>query len=414
MSVLNAKILINNRLLAVLLLGFSSGLPLALTGTTLQAWFTHSHLDLMTIGALSLVGIPYTLKFLWAPIMDQYALPWLGRRRGWIVLMQSSLVIMLLIFANMDPIRNASMMGFFALLIAFLSASQDIAIDAYRTDVLTPEERGLGVSYYVFTYRIAVLLSGGLALILADYYSFKVTYEVMALFMLLSMIFTLKSPVPFEVGPPSKNIFETIAASFLDLLEREKVILILLFIVFYKIGDALALSLFTKFLLDGLGFSLTSIGLAYKIVSFFATVLGCFVGGVCLTRLTLYRALLIFGLAQAFSNLMFVALAVAGKQFFLMSLSIFVENFCSGLSTAALLAFMMSLCNHRFSASQFALLSAIASLGRVLIGPVAAMIVQNFGWIQFYILSFVICFPGLLLLIFLKDRVLYHVQAAAD
>lgn len=408
------SLLINTRLLAVLCLGFSSGLPLALTGSTLQAWFTEAHINLVTIGALSLLGIPYTLKFLWAPLMDQYGFPRLGKRCGWILAMQAALVISLLLLANMDPAHQAAKMGVVALVIAFFAASQDIAYDAYRTDVLAENERGLGSAYTVFAYRVAVLLSGGLALVFADYLGWKMTYEIMAGLVLLSMLATYKAPRPLELAPASNTVLSTAIDSLKDLLQREKVVFLLLFIIFYKFGDALALTLMTNFLLKGLGFSLTEVGLAYKTVSFIATILGAFAGGVILTRWNLYRALLVFGVAQAFSNLLFALLALVGKHFTLMAVSIFIENFCSGLSTAALLAFMMSLCNHRYTAGQFALLSAFASLGRVFLGPLAGVMVANIGWVQFYVWSFVLCFPGIFFLVLLKDRVLSHAHVIAD
>lgn len=413
MQIKSPNILINGRLLAVLCLGFSSGLPLALTGSTLQAWFTEAHINLVTIGALSLLGIPYTFKFLWAPLMDQYGFPKLGKRRGWIIAMQLGLVVTLLVLAHMDPSREAMQMGVVALFIAFFSASQDIAFDAYRTDVLPAKERGLGSAYMVFSYRVAMLIAGGLALVFADYLGWKTTYEIMAGLILLSMLATYKAPRPEELAPAA-NVFATALASFKDLLQRDKIVWLLLFILFYKFGDALALTLMTNFLLKGLGFSLTEVGLAYKTVSFIATILGALVGGVILTRWNLYKALLVFGLAQAFSNLMFAVLAIVGKHFMLMTASIFIENFCSGLSTAALLAFMMSLCNHHYTAGQFALLSAFASTGRVFLGPIAGVMVESVGWVQFYVWSFLLCFPGIFFLMLLKDRVLNHAHVIAD
>lgn len=407
-------LLINNRLLAVLCLGFASGLPLALTASTLQAWFTEAHINLVTIGALSLLGIPYTLKFLWAPIMDQYGLSRFGKRRGWILLTQLGLAILLFVLAQMDPSVDVSTMGMVALLIAFFSASQDIAVDAYRTDVLEPTERGLGAAYYIFAYRIALLIAGGLGLVMADYVGWKITYEFMAVLMLLSMLPAYFAPQAVEMAPASHNIFNTIRSALSDLLSREKIILLLLLIIFYKFGDALALSLMTNFLLHGLGFSLTEVGLAYKVVSFVATILGAFVGGLFLTRWSIYRALLWFGLAQAFSNLMFMVLALVGKDFLLMASSIFIENFCSGLSTAALMAFLMSLCNHRYTASQYALLSAIASLGRVFLGPLAGWMVENMGWVPFYAWSFVLCFPGIVFLVLLREKVASYATATAE
>jgi len=409
-----AKMLTSTRLLAILFLGFSSGLPLALTNSTLQAWFTEAHIDLVTIGALSLVGIPYTLKFLWAPLMDHYSFPKIGKRRGWILLAQAGVVISLLVLANMDPSTQAARMAVVALVVAFFSASQDISITAYQTDILLTEERGLGAAYYIFAWRMAAIVSGGLALIFADYIGWKITYELMALLIAVTMMTTYFSPCSVEPDIHSANIVQTISAAIGNFLQRDKILPILLFIMFYKIGDALALQLMTNFLLRGLGFSLSEVGLAFKAFGSLATILGVFVGGVFLTRWNIFRALLVFGLAQAFSNLMFVLLAVAGKNFALMTASIFVENFCTGMSTAALLAFMMSLCDHRYTASQFAILSTFASLGRVFLGPVAGIMVENMGWIQFYIWSFVACFPGITLLLILKNRVLSYAQVPAN
>lgn len=409
-----SKLLVNSRLLAILAFGFASGLPLSLTGATLQAWFTEANVNLKTIGVLSLLGIPYTLKFLWAPLMDHYGFSRLGKRKSWILLTQLMLAVMLFVLSQMNPAVQASGMGVAALAVAFLSASQDISINAYTTDVLSSDERGLGAAYTVFAYRVALLVSGGLALIYADYFGWEKTYESMAVLMLLAMVPAYFSPRPQETASTAKNIYQTTRLALMDLLSRDKMLLLLLFIVFYKFGDALALSLITNFLLHGLGFSLTEVGLAYKIVSFVAMVLGGFAGGIMMTRWNIYRALLTFGLAQAFSNLTFAVLAYTGKSFLLMSASVFIENFCSGLSTAALLAFMMSLCDRRFTASQFALLSAVASVGRVFLGPLAALMVENLGWVQFYVWSFVLCFPGILLLALLKDEVRFHAQAAVE
>lgn len=408
------KLFLNTRLLAVLLLGFSSGLPLALTSSTLQAWFTEAHINLVTIGALSLLGIPYTLKFFWAPLMDHYRFKYLDKRRGWILITQLALVITLLVLAQMDPSHQAATMAMMALAIAFFSASQDIAIDAYRTDILHAEERGLGSAYFIFAYRIAALLSGGLALVCADYLGWKITYEIMAILILLAMIPTFKSPSALEYQSSSQHVVYAIFASLKDLWQREQISLLFAFIVFYKLGDALALSLMTNFLLHGLGFSLTEVGVAYKLVSFIATVLGAFISGLMLTRWNIYRALLVFGLAQAVSNLMFVGLALIGKQFSFMALAIFIENFCSGMSTAAFVAFLMSLCNHRYTAGQYALLSAIASLGRVFLGPLAGWFVANWGWVDFYFLTFLLSFPGLIFLFLLKEKVLLNASTVSE
>lgn len=402
----------NPRLLAVLLLGFSSGLPLALTASTLQAWFTSANVDLATIGALSLIGIPYTMKFLWSPFLDYYQLPRLGLRKGWVMATQFGVAAALYALANMNPASQAIPMSMLALVAAFLAATQDVAIDAYRTDILTDHERGLGAAYYVFSYRLAVVASGGLAMVFADFYGWKLTYELMALLMLLVMAMTLRAPAIQHEAAAEKNVWQTMTVSLGDLLSRDNIVLLLLFVMFYKFGDALALSLMTNFLLHGLGFSLTEVGLAYKIVSFAATVLGAFIGGAILTRKNIYFGLFAFGLAQAFSNLMFVVLAVSGKNFSLMAVSIFIENFCSGLSTAAFLAFLMSICNKKYTASQYALLSAVASLARVFLGPVAAVMVAKFGWTQFFVWSFLLSFPGIFFLLLLKEKVMTYAHVA--
>ena len=402
----------NPRLMAALLLGFSSGLPLALTGSTLQAWFTDANVSLAAIGALSLIGVPYTLKFLWSPFLDYYQLPKLGMRKGWIVVTQLGVAVALYLMAHMNPQVDVLMISILALLTATLAATQDVAIDAYRTDILKDDERGLGAAYYVFTYRLAMVASGGLAMIFADYYGWKLTYELMAVLMLLLMAVTFRTPSIQHEASSEPNFWQSMRVSAKDLMRRENIVILLLFVMLYKFGDALALSLMTNFLLHGLGFTKTEVGFAYKIMSFAATILGAFVGGAILTRKSVYYGLIVFGFAQAFSNLMFVLLAAVGKSFSLMALSVFIENFCSGLSTAAFIAFLMSMCNKKYTASQYALLSAVASLGRVYLGPVAAWMVASFGWTLFFIWSFVLSFPGILLLIILKEKVMVYAHSA--
>ncbi len=402
------------RLIAVMLLGFASGLPLALTGSTLQAWMTEANVSLAAIGALSLVGIPYTLKFLWAPLLDYFRIPVLGLRRGWIMLTQACLILALVLLAGIHPEQQPGLIYSLALVIAFFSASQDVAIDAYRADVLKVDERGLGAAYSVFAYRIAMLFSGGVALIMAANLGWHTTYLIMAIVLSLTMVGTYFAPRVNEVRLANGGMLKAMMQGFWNLLQREKIVLLLLFLLLYKIGDALALQLMTNFLLHGLGFSLTEVGLAYKIVSFAATISGAFIGGLILTRLPIFNGLLFFGLLQALSNLMFVVLALYGKHFFLMASAIFIENFCSGLSTAALIAFMMSLCDHRFTATQFALLSAVTSLGRVFLGPLAAFMVMKLGWVEFYCWTVVLSFPGLLLLLFLKNEVGSYALLATD
>lgn len=409
-----SKMLINRRLIAMLFLGFSSGLPFALTGSTLQAWFTEAHINIKTIGLLSLLGIPYILKFLWAPFLDYYRFLWLGRRRGWILASQLCVAATLLFLANLNPVSQAIQMSILALAIAFFSASQDIAIDAYRTDILAPTERGLGSAYFVFAYRVAILISGGLALLSADHFGWKMTYDMMAFLILISMIPVYYSPTINEEIPTARHLFQSFSQSLQDLLQREKIIWILLFVICYRLGASLEVSLMTNFLLQGLGFSLTEVGLAYKTAGVIAAIIGSFVCGILLTRWSTFQALLWFGIIQAFSNLMFIVMTLTGKHFVFMFASLFVENFCTGMTATAFLVFLMSLCNRRFTAGQFALLSTIDSLGRIFLGPVAGLIVEDWGWVQLFIWSFILCFPGIIFLYMLKDKVFYYAQATVD
>ncbi|MCD6038912.1 MAG: hypothetical protein K0S27_312 [Gammaproteobacteria bacterium] len=400
----------DRNILAVLLLGFSSGLPLALTGSTLQAWFTQAGVNVVTIGAFSLVGLPYVWKVLWAPVLDRFIPPWWGRRRGWILITQLGLCLALFVLAHMDPHGQPLWIGGLALTIAFISASQDIAIDAYRTDILLPDERGLGAAAYIFSYRIAMLISGGLALVLADHVGWRVTYEIMAILMSLSIISTYFAPDISDSIRAPRTFGEAVVKPLLNLVKRERIIIILLFITFYKFGDAVALALMSNFLLKGIGFSLTTVGMTYKTFGLLATILGAFVGGAWLTRLNLFRALLFFGILQAFSNLMFMFLAMVGKNEIWMVTSIFIEAFCSGLGTAAFVAFLMALCDHHYTATQFACLSGASAIGRVIIGPLAGIMVLHLGWVSYFAWSFILSFPGILLLFALRGKVRLHAE----
>ena len=388
------------RLWAVFCFGLISGLPLALTGTTLQAWLTSTGVSLTQIGLLSLVGLPYLFKFLWAPLMDHFPFAMFGsRRKGWILAVQGGLVLVLVAMSSLQPLVQMKAVIVLALLAAFLSASQDISLDAYRTELLNDDERGLGAAVFVFAYRIAVLVSGGLAMILAEALGWQATYLIMAFALIVLMLPVVLAPALTTHFQSERNIGLTTLAACRNLFERDNIILLLCFIVLYKFGDALALSLMTNFLLHGLNFSLTQVGLVYKTVSFVATIGGAMIGGFILKRLDIYRGLWLFGLAQAASNGMFVWLAWVGHSLSLMAASIFIENFCSGLSTAAFFAFLMMLCERRYAATQFAVLSAFSALGRVFSGPLASAMVLYGGWVWFYSWSVLLCLPGLLLLI---------------
>lgn len=409
-----SSLVFNRRMLTVLLHGFSSGLPLAIVGSALQAWFAVSGVDIVAIGMLSLVGQPYVYKFLWAPFLDRFILPFLGKRRGWIMLAQIGLALSILWLAFLNPVENAIFIGIIALLISFLSASQDIAIDAYRTELLTPQERGVGVALYTTGYRVAMLISGGLALILADELGWQVMFSLMAGLIVCEVLVTwLLAPEPEVTNHPS-NLQQAFIEPFKNFWQRDGAITILIFIVLYKLTDVFALSLGSKFLID-LGFSLTTIGMIYKGVGLAATLLGTFCGGLLMLRISHYSALLWFGILQALSNLTFAWLALAGKSTLILACAVFAENFCGGLATIALLAFLMSLCDKRYTATQYAILSSLTAIGRVYFGPIAGVIayylhveINHANWAIFFLGSFLAAIPSLILLLYLRKKKLFE------
>ncbi len=395
----------NPRMLAMLLLGFSSGLPLALTSGTLQAWLAVAGVDIRDIGLFALVGLPYTLKFLWSPLMDRFIPPRLGRRRGWMLLTQACLALALAGMALGSPGGGLVYLALLALLVAFLSASQDIAVDAYRTDVLPPPERGLGAAVSVAAYRLAMLVSGAVALILSDQIGWRNTYLLMAGLMGVGMLASLLGPEPVIVPAPT-SLRAAVLEPFKEFSRRRAGLLILLMIVLYKLGDAFAGTLTTAFLIKDLGFTPTDVGVINKGLGLLATLFGALAGGTLMIRLGLYRALMWFGILQAVTNLGFMALALAGHSYLGMVLVIAAENLAGGMGTAAFVALLMALCNHRYSATQYALLSALAAIGRVFVGPPAGQIVAAWGWPLFFLGSFVIALPGLLLLYLLREHVI--------
>ena len=386
-------------------LGFSSGLPLALTSGTLQAWLTVAGIDIRTIGIFALVGLPYTFKFLWSPLMDRFVPPWLGRRRGWMIISQFCLMVAIGAIAAISPNELVWLLGMLAFMVAFLSASQDIAFDAYRADILRPSERGLGAALSVFGYRVAMLVSGALALITAERIGWQGTYLVMAVLMTVGMVTTFLSPEPEGVAETPKTVTSAIVDPLREFLARRAALSLLLLIVLYKLGDAFAGTLTTAFLIRGLGFSVSEVGVINKGLGLIALLLGALSGGALMVRLRMYQSLLWFGLLQAITNLGFMALAVVGKDYLGMALVVALENFAGGMGTAAFVALLMALCDHRFTATQFALLSALAAIGRVLVGPASGYLVEAIGWTDFFLLTFFSALPGLGLLWLLKHTV---------
>ena len=393
------------RVAAVCLLGFASGLPLALTGSTLQAWLTVENVDIKTIAWFSWIGIPYLLKFLWSPAMDRFALRILGRRRGWMLVAQLGLVLGIAAMAFGSPAESLWMVGAAALWVAFASASQDIVIDAYRTDLMPQAERGMGAAVSVFGYRIAMLASGGLALILADQIGWKATYLAMAALMAVTMIVTWIAPEPDAPLHTPQTLGEAVVAPLRDFFSRPGAISLLLLVVFYKFGDALAGTLTTAFLIRGVGFTPTDVGVVNKGLGLAALLVGALAGGALLTKLSLMRAMLLFGVLQAISNLSFAWLAWAGKSYPLLVFAVGFENLASGMGTAAFVAFAMALCHKSFSATQYALLSAIASLGRILFGPLTGRVVEAVGWGDFFVVTFVAALPGLFLVWLMRSEI---------
>lgn len=389
-----------------LLLGFASGLPLALSAGTLQAWLTVKGVDLQTLGWLTVLGLPYTYKFSWAPFMDRFTLGgrWGGRRKGWLVglLVAMALVLVAMATTGFSPERGLWRLASLAFLLVILSASFDIVFDAWRAESLTPAQRGLGAAWSVVGYRLAMLTSGGLALLLADLYlGFDGAYLVMAgLCLTLTLVATL-APEPGASQPP-RRLREAVVEPFREFFGRPWAVLLLLTIVLYKLGDAFAGSLSTAFLIRGAGFSPAEVGAVNKGVGLVATLVGGLAGGWLLTRLRLWGALMLFGSLQAVTNLGFWWLASHTPSLTDMTLVILLENLAGGMGTAAFVALLMALCNARFTATQFALLSALASIGRVWVGPVAGFAATDYGWATFFLGSVAASLPGMVLLALLR------------
>ncbi len=385
---------------SLLLLGFASGLPLFLTSRTLQAWMTLEGVDLTSIGLFSLVGLPYSLKFLWSPFLDRFMPPFLGRRRGWLVITQVALTLAIAAMSLQNPSLSLQLLAVNALVIAFLSASQDIAFDAYRTDVLEEREMGAGAAVAVLGYRIALLVTGGAALILADRISWPLVYLCLAGLMAVNLIFSVWAPEPVLHDRPPASLIEAVKLPFLEFFQRSGVlqgVFMLGFIVLYKFGDALINNMATPFLLQT-GFTQTDIGTIQGGMGLLATIVGVLVGGATLSKLGINRSLWVFGGLQAISNLLYLILAQVGLSYSLMVITINVENFCGGLGTAAFVAFMMSLCNQRFSATQFALLSSLMAVSRDILVAPAGRLAETTGWPLFFLITMLAALPGLLLL----------------
>jgi PAT family beta-lactamase induction signal transducer AmpG len=392
------KAFLTGRMLCVFLYGISSGIPLLLIGSTLKAWMKEEGIDLTIIGIYSLVGLPYTLKFLWAPFLDRFVPPFLGRRRGWILITQALLFLALLFMASIKPTQSPYLLAFAAFIIAFLSATQDIAIDAYRRDVLKEEELGLGSSLAVNGYRIGLLLTGAFALALADALPWNEVYLIMSGLMAFCTTITLLSPEPKSQGTPPKDLMQAVILPFKDYFKRKHAYEILLFILLFKIGDSMASDMFNPFYLD-MGYTKTQIAAIAKLFGFWATITGGIVGGMLMMQWGIERCLWIFGILQTFSTLGFSFLATVGQNLQVLTIVVVVENICTGMATSAYVGFMASLCNKRFTATQYALLSSLMGIPRVFFGSSSGYLAKNLGWSGYFLFCTLLHLPGLLLLL---------------
>jgi PAT family beta-lactamase induction signal transducer AmpG len=388
----------SGRMLVALLMGFASGLPLLLTGSVLQAWLKDSGVDLTAIGLFALVGLPYTLKFLWSPIFDRYTLPLFGRRRGWLLVVQLALAAALYALSLAQPAPDRLLLvSAAALLVAFFSATQDIVVDAYRRETLAENELGLGSALYVNGYRVGMLLAGGGGLILADWASFPTMYRLMAFFMVAATVVTLLSPEPALPEGRPRTLRDAVILPFRDYFTREGAWLALAFILLYKLGDTMASAMTVPFYL-ALGYSKTEIGAVVKLFGFWATIAGGTLGGIWILRMGLHRALWLFGLGQMLSTFGFALLAVVTPTAGALATVVAVENLTAGLGTSAFVGFMAALTDKRFTATQYALLSSLMGIPRVLAAAPTGWLAEAMGWAGFFIFCALIAIPGLAML----------------
>jgi PAT family beta-lactamase induction signal transducer AmpG len=380
--------------------GFSSGLPLYVLLTLVPGWLRSEHVDLKAIGLFTLIQIPYTWKFLWSPLLDRFGLPWLGRRRGWMLITQCALLLAIAVLGGMVPATDMRAIAALAALTAFLSASQDIVIDAYRREILSDAELGLGTAVYVNAYKIAGLIPGSLSLVLADYYPWPIVFIITALFMFAGIGMTLLVAEPAIAPGAPRTLRAAVIEPFVEFIGRtgwRDAVLVLAFIFLYKLGDSMATALATPFYLD-MGFSKSQIGLIAKNAGLWPSVLGGLVGGLWMVKLGINRALWVFGAAQALSILGFALLSQLPGDRIALACAIGFEALGVGLGTAAFTAFIARTTNPRYTATQFALFTSLAAVPRTLINATTGWIVEQTGWLHFYLLCTLLAVPGMVLL----------------
>ena len=392
--------LMSRRMLICIFIGFSSGLPLFILLNLLSAWLRSEGVDLKSIGLFALIQFPYTWKFIWSPLMDRFSIGRLGRRRGWMLFTQLLLAASVAAFGLFDPRTELWTIAALAALVAFFSASQDIVLDAYRREILTDEEQGLGTAIHVNAYKLAGLVPGSLSLILADRLPWSVVFLVTAVFMLPGIVTTLLVKEPPVYGAPPKTLHDAVVLPFREFVRRSgwrQALLVLSFIFLYKLGDSMATALATPFYLD-LGFSKTDIGLIAKNAGLWMNVAGGLIGGIWLVRLGINRGLWVFGVIQAVVILGFWWLALVGPDKLTLGFVIGAEAFGVGLGTAAFTAFIARSTDPRYTATQFALFTSLASVPRTFANASTGYIVAQIGWPGFFLLCTVLAIPGLLLL----------------
>lgn len=391
------------RLALMLGIGFASGLPNPLTGSTLTAWLATEEVTLTMIGFASIFQLPYNLKFLWAPLLDRYGVRGFGRRRGWMLLTQSALVVSIGVMGSFDPGSALTQIGILAVITAFLSATQDVATDAYRTDLLPAEQRASGTAIFVAAYRGALIVAGAVALFLSDIFPWSVVYWVLAATMGVGIITTLIAPpVPTEAVAP-RSMKEAVVDPLAEFFRRRGALAFIAIIMLYKVGDVVVGHLQIPFFIE-LGFSRTEIGAVLKGLGLGATIAGALVGGGLVARWGLKPALIVFGVAQAIANLAYVGVANAGKNYVWMTSAIGLDNFMNGLGTAAFVALLMTLCNKRFTAFQYALFSSLMTVPGRLLGYHSGWLAAEAGWASFFLISTVAALPAIALLAVMEIR----------
>ncbi len=407
----------DRRQVVILLMGFSSGLPLLLGFSTLSYWLARDGVSLAAIGGLLLVSLPYSLKFLWAPAIDHVRLPLftrlLGRRRGWALAIQIVLMAAIVALGAGDPARSIAYITAMALVVAFLSASQDIVIDAYRIEILADHEQGAGAATTQIGYRFGLLAAGAGALALADFVSWFWVYATMAALVAVGMIAVLIAPEPPPPSPGrpdeesglhmTARLRLAVIEPLSEFLTRPGAIGILLFVLFYKYGDAVAGAMANPFYYQ-IGFSGVEIASITKLFGVVATLVGVFAGGFLVARYGVLRALFAGGILQAVTNLLFAQLAATGHDLALLALAIGADNFTGGLGSAAFVAYLSGLCNARFTATQYALLTSLMALGRTVLAASSGWMAQEIGWVGFFVATTALALPGLLLLVWMMKK----------